>query len=108
VLAQSPPPNASDVAAPKISLLVSDSNSPEAFVMPSFVGQTLSSATAALQDAGLHVGNVSTAPQTPSVPSESPTPVSPASSSPGAVIVSQDPIPGQKVISGSAVNFEVR
>jgi beta-lactam-binding protein with PASTA domain len=108
VLAQSPPPNASDVAAPKISLLVSDSTSPQAFVMPSFVGQSLVSATASLQDAGLHVGNVSAAPQTPSVTSESPAPMSPASSSPGAVIVSQDPLPGQKVISGSAVNFQVR
>jgi beta-lactam-binding protein with PASTA domain len=108
VLAQSPPPNASDVAAPKISLLVSDSNSAQAFVMPSFIGQSLVSATAALQDAGLHVGNVSAAPQIPNTSSESTPLSSPASSSPTAVIVSQDPVQGQKVLSGSAVNFEVR
>jgi beta-lactam-binding protein with PASTA domain len=107
VLAQSPPPNASDVAAPKISLLVSDTNSPQAFVMPSFVGQSLSSATAALQDAGLHVGSVSAAPPIPGT-SESPALSSSALLSSGAVIVSQAPTPGQKVLSGSAVNFEVR
>jgi len=113
VLAQSPPPNASDVAAPKISLLVSDNTSPQAFVMPSFVGQSLGSAIAALQDAGFHVGNVSPAPQISSASSESPPQSSPASSSSAspfaaALIVSQDPLPGQKVLSGSAVNFEVR
>jgi len=107
VLAQSPPPNASDVAAPKISLLVSDTAAPQAFVMPSFVGQSLSSAKAALQDGGLHVGNVSAAPQIPGT-SESPALSSSALLSPSAVIVSQDPIPGQKVLSGSAVNFQVR
>jgi beta-lactam-binding protein with PASTA domain len=107
VLGQSPPPNASDVAAPKISLLVSDIAPLQALVMPSFVGQSLSSAKVALQDAGLHVGNVSAAPPIPGT-SESPVLSSSALLSPGAVIVSQDPVQGQKVFSGSAVNFEVR
>src|SRR5690242_1802736 len=44
VLAQSPPANASQVAAPKISLLTTAPPQPQAFVMPSFVGQPLGSA----------------------------------------------------------------
>src|ERR1700757_606119 len=41
VLAQSPPANASQVAAPKISLLVAGVLGPPAYVMPNFVGQPL-------------------------------------------------------------------
>ena len=43
VMAQAPPPNASGVSAPKISLLLATSSQPHAFVMPSFVGQQLGS-----------------------------------------------------------------
>ena len=41
VLAQSPPANASQVAAPQTSLLVTVAADPPAYVMPSFVGQAL-------------------------------------------------------------------
>src|SRR5216684_6324847 len=58
VLSQAPPPNASGVSAPKISLLVSEPSPPQAFVMPNFVGQPLGSVTLALQDAGFRVGAV--------------------------------------------------
>ena len=51
VVAQSPPANASDVAAPKISLLVSDGPAPATYVMPDLTGQPLGSATLALLDA---------------------------------------------------------
>jgi beta-lactam-binding protein with PASTA domain len=44
VISQSPPPNASDVAAPKISLLVSDGPEPLVYVMPNLTGQPLGSA----------------------------------------------------------------
>ena len=39
VLAQSPPANANQVAAPKTSLLITVAANPPAFVMPSFIGQ---------------------------------------------------------------------
>ena len=39
VLAQSPPANASQVAAPRTSLLVTVAADPPAYVMPNFVGQ---------------------------------------------------------------------
>src|ERR1700716_2064873 len=62
VLAQSPPANASQVAAPKISLLPAAAVDPQAYVMPSFIGQPLGTASRALQDSGFKLGNISVAP----------------------------------------------
>jgi beta-lactam-binding protein with PASTA domain len=107
VVSQSPPANASGVAAPKISLLISAGPEPAAYVMPDFAGQPLGSATLALKEAGLHVGRVSLfslsgSSGAPVVP----TPVSEPSAA--SMIVTQSPAPGQKVVAGSTVNFEVR
>jgi eukaryotic-like serine/threonine-protein kinase len=113
VLGQSPPPNASGVAAPKISLLTSESPSPQAYVMPNFVGQSLGGVTIVLQDAGFRLGSVSVAASPPpadySVTTQSVTPpVPPPQPTPASIIVSQNPAPGAKIVTGSAVNFEVR
>src|ERR1022692_3220715 len=62
VLAQSPPANASEVEAPRTSLLVTVAADPPVYVMPSFVGQPLGSASRTLQDTGFKLGNVSMAP----------------------------------------------
>jgi eukaryotic-like serine/threonine-protein kinase len=107
VLSQAPPPNASGVSAPKISLLLAVPPQPQALVMPSFVGQPLASATLALQDTGLRLGSVTPAPSPESFPSA--TPQQPASTpSPASMIVSQNPKAGEKVLVGAAVNLEVR
>jgi beta-lactam-binding protein with PASTA domain len=107
VVSQSPPANASGVAAPKISLLVSDGPEPASYVMPNLTGQPLGSATLALQDAGLRVGRVSLFSASSSIGAPVvPTPVSEPSAA--SMIVTQSPAPGQKVVAGSAVNFEVR
>src|SRR5579862_6816820 len=45
VLSQAPPPNASGISAPKISLLVADAAQPQSLLMPNFVGQPLGSVT---------------------------------------------------------------
>jgi beta-lactam-binding protein with PASTA domain len=112
VLSQSPPPNASGVSVPKISLLVTEPVPPQAFVMPNFIGQPLGSVTLALQDAGLHVGSVTVAaqPANPEALTTTPTPapVPVPQPSPASVIVSQNPAPGQKVVAGAGVDFEVR
>src|SRR5216684_6285960 len=109
VLSQAPPPNASGVSAPKISLLVAEPPLPQALVMPSFVGQPVGSVTLALQEAGLRLGTVTAAPASPESPPSATPPVSPASApSPGSMIVSQNPAPGEKVTVGAAVNFGVR
>ena len=102
VLAQAPPPNASSVSDPKISLLVATASQPQALVMPSFAGQTLGSVIQTVQGAGLQLGSVTAAPP----PEGSSAPVSPPF--PGSTIVSQDPIAGEKVLAGATVNFEVR
>jgi len=123
VLAQSPAANASQVAAPKISLLLTATADPEVFTMPSFLGQPLGSASRTLQDAGFKLGNVSVAPPAPTpgandatIPSlANPNPVtpapvnaSPAQATPASIIVSQTPPPGQRIVAGGFVNFEVR
>jgi beta-lactam-binding protein with PASTA domain len=107
VLSQSPPPNASGVSAPKISLLVSDNPQPQAFVMPSFIGQPLHSVILALQDAGLRVGSVTNATEGSDLQAlVAPNPMNLATAS--GIVVSQNPTPGQKVISGATINLQVK
>ena len=116
VLAQSPPANANQVAAPKTSLLVTIAPDPSAYVMPSFIGQPLGSASRMLQDAGFRLGNVSVAP--PPAPNVAATDAAtPATTPPvsiamqpsaASLIVAQTPPAGQKVLAGAVVNFEVR
>jgi beta-lactam-binding protein with PASTA domain len=113
VLGQSPPPKASGIAAPKISLLTTESASPQAFVMPNFVGQSLGGVTMVLQDTGFRLGSVSPAaslaPADSSLPTQSAAlPAPPPQPTPASVIVSQNPAPGAKIVADSAVNFEVR
>jgi eukaryotic-like serine/threonine-protein kinase len=117
VLAQSPPANASQVAAPKTNLLVTVAPDAPAFVMPNFAGQPLGSATRTLQDAGFKLGTVSMAPPPTNPPPSSspegsappaPTSLAPQQPSPASIIVTQWPPTGQKVQAGAVVNFEVR
>jgi eukaryotic-like serine/threonine-protein kinase len=111
VLAQSPPANASQVAAPRTSLLVTVAADLPAYVMPSFVGQPLGSASRTLQDAGFKLGNVSMAPPAANAVSGAATvaPVAPPPQpSPASIVVVQWPLAGQKVLAGAVVNFEVR
>ncbi|MGA2458383.1 MAG: PASTA domain-containing protein [Terriglobales bacterium] len=107
VISQSPPANASGVAAPKINLLVSDGAEPPTYVMPNLTGQPLGSAMLALQDAGIKAGKVSVLrPPLPGEPQAATVAVSEPSAA--SMIVTQTPAPGQKITAGSAVNFEVR
>jgi beta-lactam-binding protein with PASTA domain len=112
VISQSPPANASGVAAPKISLLVSDGTGPATYVMPNLTGQPLGSAMLALADAGIKVGKVNVLPPaSASLGEPQAAPVAPSAASPpspASMIVTQTPAPGQKIVAGSAVNFEVR
>jgi beta-lactam-binding protein with PASTA domain len=111
VLAQSPPANASQVAAPRTSLLVTVAPDPPAYVMPNFVGQPLGSASRTLQDAGFKLGNVTMAPppdNAVALPSAIPYTPAPPQPSPASMIVVQTPPAGQKVLAGVVVSFEVR
>jgi eukaryotic-like serine/threonine-protein kinase len=119
VLAQSPPANAVQVAAPKTSLLISTPADPQAYLMPSFVGQSLGAASLVLQDAGFKLGNVTVAPPvSPDSSSANPPVATSASSSPSisvasqptpaSIIVAQTPPAGQRIMAGAVVNLEVR
>ena len=135
VVGQSPPPNAGSVASPKISLLETSPPQPATFLMPDFVGRSLTAAREEVQDAGLTVGNVSLftppptapvaaptaaadAPAKQAVPSVAPAPTMPPTQlqqilptvpviSPSALIVGQNPAAGQKVTAGTVVSFQV-
>jgi beta-lactam-binding protein with PASTA domain len=105
VLSQDPPPNASGVSTPKLSLLVALPPQSQALVMPSFIGQPLGTVTLALQDAGLRVGTATRMP----LEAAPPMPAAPATAvSPASIVASQNPAPGEKVAVGATVNFEVR
>ena len=128
VLGQDPPANAQDVEAPKLSYLVSAGPPAQAFVMPSFVGQTLASVTLAINNAGLSLGKVveqpvvipAPPPPASQQPVTSPTTVPPTTNLPPApapaaltpgptsIVVSQDPAPGQKVLQSAAINLVVK
>jgi beta-lactam-binding protein with PASTA domain len=106
VLAQSPTANAVQITAPKISLLVTAPTEAQAYVMPSFIGQPLGSVSSTLQDAGFRLGNITMAPAPDqTIPQQLPTSAQP---SPASIIVTQNPPAGEKVMAGTAVNFEVR
>ena len=106
VLAQSPPANASQVSAPRTSLLMSAAADPPAFVMPNFVGQPLGTVSRTLQDAGFKLGTVSEAPPAPT--GVSITLAVPPQPAPSSIIVTQWPPAGQKISLGAALNFEVK
>ena len=127
VLAQNPSANSAQVAAPKISLLVSSAPPPQSFVMPSFAGQALGTASQTLQASGFRLGNVSIAaapvapttdamnpggmnlPATPPVQQAQPVQQTPPPQpSPASIVVTQAPAAGQKVMAGAVVSFEVR
>lgn len=104
VVSQSPAPNASNISAPKISLLIAQPAQPQAFIMPNFVGMLVGAATQTVQDAGLTIGTVSIAGQ------PVPTAPIPGAARPGAgsVVVSQTPESGLRVLAGSPVSFQVK
>jgi eukaryotic-like serine/threonine-protein kinase len=116
VAGQNPPANSPNVSAPRVSLLITQADSPAAFVMPSFVGQPLGTVTNTLRDAGFSVGRVTMAVTVPaSVESSGPQsegsvpgPLIPSCPSPASIIAGQDPPPGAKVVAGAAINLVVK
>ncbi len=110
VVAQSPPPNATGISSPKISILIAAPPDQPAFVMPDFVGQQLADASRALEEAGFKLGNVTNAPKPDNTQPGGPAPAPVAAHPPSGevtTIVRQNPAAGMKVASGTTVNFEV-
>ncbi|HEX7288966.1 MAG TPA: PASTA domain-containing protein [Candidatus Angelobacter sp.] len=102
VVAQSPRPDASDVASPRIGLVLAAVDNEQRYVMPSFIGKTLAEVRAAVEQAGLTTG-------------KKPAVTAPAAAKSGkdtadarAIVVKQYPQPGQRVAAGATVYFEVK
>jgi beta-lactam-binding protein with PASTA domain len=116
VLAQTPTPNASGIDRPRVSLLLSAPEDPDATasVMPSLTGLTLASAAARAAAVGIHIASIEDVnlPATPApagsvAPSAPAAPVASASASalqPGTV-VDQSPLAGYRVVKGDAVHI---
>jgi beta-lactam-binding protein with PASTA domain len=117
VLTQSPPPNTQGVFGPRVSILVSDPQAeapPQAYIMPSLVGLTVSAAAVRLSSAGLHIASTqdpsytpppSGAPADPAIPPNVdpvPPPVNPSS-----LIASQSPLPGHRVTRYDSIRVTI-
>jgi eukaryotic-like serine/threonine-protein kinase len=102
VVAQSPPANATNVSAPKVSVLVAATPDKKSYVMPDLHGRTQDDAIDAIVRAGLKVGNISSEPA-PGAEADLPETL-PAGL---RIIVRTAPGVGQRVWEGQAVNLEV-
>jgi len=102
IVAQSPPPNATNVSAPKVSILVASPEQRKSFVMPELRGHGEDQAVNIIVSAGLRVGNIST--QETGAQSDN---------SPGMVpygtrtVTKTIPAAGQRIYEGQSVDLEV-
>jgi beta-lactam-binding protein with PASTA domain len=106
VLAQTPPPNASGVDSPRVSLLLSqkDDARATAFVMPSVTGMSYASAASRIAALGLYV--IIAAPPDPAQdPATAPQSAPAQSSDPGGTVMSQTPAAGHRVIRGEGIKL---
>jgi serine/threonine-protein kinase len=92
VVAQDPPPSTANVHTPAISLLVSLSEEPPAYVCPNLTGQPLVRVRRELEKAGMKVGQI--------------TPI-PAENTPEGNILDQNPAPGSKIGPETVFSFQV-
>jgi beta-lactam-binding protein with PASTA domain len=101
IVAQSPPANATNVSAPKISLLLAAPEERNSFIMPDLAGRSEDDAVNAIVGAGLKVGRIASqaAPaegdSTNAVPSGT------------RMVVRTFPAAGQRVWDGQAIGLEV-
>jgi eukaryotic-like serine/threonine-protein kinase len=129
VIAQTPNPNAAGVDRPRVSLLLSEPEeaaSPDAYVMPSLTGLTLSAAVRTASAAGLHIvsaeelnqpaptsnaapatgsSTTTATPATSAQPTASPTPTPAVPASTGGTVVAQTPLAGHRVLKGDPVHI---
>src|SRR5438067_9847937 len=125
VIAQTPAPNATGVDRPRVSLLLSEpeqTESPDAFLMPSLAGLTLAGAAARAYAAGLRIVSAedlntptpaTDAPQAsttaPAGPSAIATPAAPSAPAtplpnPFGTVIAQTPPAGHRVVKGDPVH----
>jgi beta-lactam-binding protein with PASTA domain len=101
IVAQSPPANATNVSAPKISVLLASSENRNAFVMPSLIGRSEDEAINAIVQAGFKISSISSQ----AAPADS----ADANSLPSGLrmVVHTTPSAGQRVYEGQGIALEV-
>jgi eukaryotic-like serine/threonine-protein kinase len=102
IVAQSPPANAVNVSAPKVSMLVAATEDRKSFVMPDLRGVTEDQAVNAIVGAGLKVGSITSQ---PTAGAEESSPESALSST--RTVLKTIPGAGQRVWEGQAISLEV-
>ena len=102
IVAQSPPANAVNVSAPKVSMLVAASEERKSYVMPDLRGRTEDEAVNAIVGAGLKAGNITSQPLPEGQANSSETLPSGT-----RIVVRTVPAAGQRVWDGRAINLEV-
>jgi eukaryotic-like serine/threonine-protein kinase len=101
IVAQSPPANAVNVSAPRISVLVAAPEDRASFVMPDLAGRSEDDAVNEIVGAGLHVGNIAS--QAPPSDINAPEAVPPGT----RMVVRTIPGAGQRVYEGQGISLEV-
>jgi len=97
VISQNPPPDATEVASPKVGLIFAVSDNSERYVMPNFVNKPLAEAAASVQKNGFALGKV-----------QHVTAVEGNNSAPAETVLRQSPQAGQKVAAGATIIFDVK
>ena len=103
IVAQSPPPNALNVSAPRISVLLAAPEERASFVMPDLVGHIEDDAVNEIVGAGLRVGRIASQELPPATDSNAPETI-PSST---RMVVRTTPSAGQRVYEGQAIGLEV-
>ncbi|MBV9071999.1 MAG: PASTA domain-containing protein [Acidobacteria bacterium] len=108
VIAQLPPAGASGVLSPKMSLLLAQAAPPPEYVMPNFVGRSLTDVRDKVARAGLQIANVSLSGEAPPGTAASVSAASAARQIPSSGTVSrQNPPPGSRVTPETQITLEV-
>lgn len=109
VVAQVPPPNATELTSPKVSILLAQPAPISEYVMPSFVGRQLGEAKEKIGRAGLQAPIVAAAGSLnqPSGIGTSTSPTPTVNSPVSGTIVSQTPPAGSRVTPDTQIRLEV-
>lgn len=102
IVAQSPPANAVNVSAPKVSMLVAASEDRRSYVVPDLRGRTEDEAVNAIIGAGLKVGSITSQPE-PGADENSPETLPSGT----RIVTKTAPGAGQRVWDGQAISLEV-
>lgn len=96
VVAQDPPPDATEATSPRVGLILSATDNGQQYVMPNFVGKPVSDAITAVTKAGFNLGKMHSS-------------ATDTNSSGGmGTVVHQSPQAGQRIAAGATITFEVK